>query len=252
MRILVCMKQVPDMAEAALRGDFSPDRETGTQGMNPADESALEWALQTKEALGGTVTALSMGPRRAESTLREAFSRGAEDAVLLSDARMAGSDSLVTARCLAAAVRMLGGFDLIVCGRRSADGETGQVGPMLAALLDVPCVPNCTAAEAGERLTARQLTETGTKIWTAGYPALLTFCEWSYRLRLPSLMGLRRARKAEVRSLGPEDLGLRPEDCGLAGSPTRVVRAQAQLIGARHCRMTDAQGLTEALEEVLP
>ena len=251
MRILVCMKQVPDMAEAALRGDFSPDRETGAQGFNPADESALEWALQAKSALGGSVTALSMGPKRAESTLREALARGADRAVLLSDPRFAGADSLVTARCLAAAVGKLGA-DLIVCGRRAADGETGQVGPMLAALLDIPCVPNCTAAEPGpDGVLARQLTETGTRVWRTGYPALLTFCEWSLRLRLPSLSGLRQARRAEVPVWGPADAGLDPDACGLAASPTRVVRTEAQSAGARACRRLDAEALADAVGEVL-
>ena len=117
MNVLVCLKQVPDTLEVKLRADFTLERDFVAQVMNPADESALEWALRVRDQRGGRVTVLSMGPRRAESTLREALSRGADEAMLLSDPRFAGSDTLVTAQCLAKAAEALGGFDLIACLR---------------------------------------------------------------------------------------------------------------------------------------
>ena len=140
MRMLVCMKQVPDTTEVKLGADYTLERDFVAQVMNPADESALELALQLQDKHGGEVTVLSMGPERAQSMLREALARGAHHAVLMTDRAFAGADTLITAACLCTAVRALGGFDLILCGRRAIDGETGQVGPMLASMLDLSLI----------------------------------------------------------------------------------------------------------------
>ena len=252
MRIIVCVKQVPDSLEVRLRDDYTLERDFVAQVMNPADESALEWALRVRDSKGGIVTAVSMGPARAESTLREALARGADKAALLTDPRFAGADTLITSRCLAAAVMALGGADLIVCGRRAADGETGQVGPMLASMLNIPCVVNAIRADAGETLTVEQLNEDGVKTWSCSYPALVTFCEWSYPLRLPTLIGLRRAQKADVRKLAPEALGLSPEACGIKASPTRVIRVEARTQGVRPCRYLEAAQCLEQLAGEYP
>ena len=252
MNILVCIKQVPDTTEVKLRADYTLERDFVAQIMNPADESALEWALSTRDRLGGKVTVLSMGPGRAESTLREALARGADQAVLLTDPRFAGADTLITARCLAAAWKTLGGFDVTACGRRAVDGETGQVGPMLASLLNIPCVANITQAEAAESLTVHQLTENGINVWQCGFPALITFCEWSCRLRLPTLLGLKKAQKQDITRLTPDALGLRAQDCGLQASPTRVVRVDARPSGVRPCRMMTAEQTMEALTGKYP
>ena len=252
MNILVCVKQVPDSLEVRLKADYTLDREFVAQVINPADESALEWALRARDRLGGSVTVVTMGPQRAESALREALARGADRAALLTDPRFAGADTLVTARCLKAAVEALGGADVIACGRRAVDGETGQVGPMLASMLDIPCVTHVIRAEAGASLVADQLTENGVNTWACGYPALLTFCEWSYRLRLPTITGLRRARQADIPRMTPEVLGLKPEDCGLRASPTRVRHVEARAVGARPCRYLDAAGCAQALADACP
>ena len=252
MNILVCLKQVPDTLEVKLRADFTLERDYVAQVMNPADESALEWALRVRDQRGGRVTVLSMGPKRAESTLREALSRGADEAVLLSDPRFAGADTLVTAQCLTKAIETLGGFDLIACGRRAADGETGQVGPMTASLLGIPCAVNLTRAEAGEQLTAWQLTEAEVKVWQCAYPALITFCEWSYRLRRPNLLGLRKARSAQVRVMTPDDLGLSASACGIKASPTRVIRVSAEESGVRPCHKGSVEEIMNALTAKCP
>ena len=252
MDILVCIKQVPDTTEVRLREDLTLERDFIARVMNPADESALEWALQTRDLIGGRVTVLSMGPPRAETTLREALSRGADRAVLLTDPRFAGADTLATAKCLAAAYRYLGGFDVVACGRRAVDGETGQVGPMTASILDIPCVTNITSAEADGDLTVRQLTEDGVRVISCAFPALITFCEWSLRLRLPTLMGLRSAQKAEVMTLTPDTLSLPAAECGLKGSPTRVVKVDARPVGVRPCRKMSVKEAMEALEQICP
>lgn len=252
LNILVCIKQVPDTTEVHLNDDFTLEREFVAQVMNPADESALERALQLRDQWGGQVTVLTMGPKRAEGTLREALSRGADKAVLLTDSRFAGADTLVTAHCLAKAVDALGGFDLILCGRRAVDGETGQVGPMLASMLDIPCCANVTAIEGNDPLTASQLTEDGVKQWEMKLPALVTFCEWSYRLRLPTLTGLRKARTAEVVKLTPDDLGIDAKECGLKASPTRVIHVSARPVGVRPCRKVSLKEAMDALYDRCP
>ena len=249
MRILICIKQVPDTTEVKLTGDLTLEREFVAQVLNPADESALELGLELKEKHGGTVTVLTMGPKRAEGMLREALSRGADEAVLMTSPRFAGADTLVTAHCLAEAEKALGGFDLILCGRRAVDGETGQVGPMVAALLERPCVVNATEGEIAEGcLRALQLTEAGSQEWKAPLPAVMTLCEWSHALRLPTISGLRRAAQADVRFCEPEDLGIDPATCGLKASPTRVTHISARPVGVRPCVKTSFAEVMKALE----
>ena len=249
MRILICLKQVPDTTEVKLTDDLTLEREFVAQVLNPADESALELGLKLKEKQGGTVAVLTMGPKRAEGMLREALSRGADEAVLMTSPRFAGADTLVTAHCLAQAVKALGGFDLILCGRRAIDGETGQVGPMVAALLNRPCVVNATEGEIEDGcLRALQLTEAGSLQWKAPLPAVMTLCEWSHALRLPTISGLRRAAQANVRICEPEDLGIDPADCGLRASPTRVTHISARPVGVRPCVKTSFAEVMKALE----
>lgn len=249
MRILICLKQVPDTTEVKLTDDLTLEREFVAQVLNPADESALELGLELKEKHGGIVTVLTMGPKRAEGMLREALSRGADEAVLMTSPRFAGADTLVTARCLAEAEKALGGFDLILCGRRAIDGETGQVGPMVAAMLNRPCVVNATEGEIEDGcLRALQLTEAGSLQWKAPLPAVMTLCEWSHALRLPTISGLRRAAQANVRICEPEDLGIDPASCGLKASPTRVTHISARPVGVRPCVKTSFAEVMKALE----
>lgn len=237
MRILVCLKQVPDTTEVKMSDSFTLERDFIAQIMNPADESALELALKLRDAHGGSVTVITMGPERSETMLQEALSRGANEAFHVTDRTFAGADTLVTAKCLKVAAEALGTFDLILCGRRATDGETGQVGPMLAALMNMACVVNATNIVADEgHLLVDQLTEDGIRTWEAQSPALVTMCEWSHRLRLPTIMGLRKARMAEVKVLNAKVLGLIPEQCGLKASPTRVVRVHARPVGVRPCK----------------
>ncbi len=248
LRILVCLKQVPDTTEVKLSSSLTLQRDFVAQVMNPADESALELGLQLRDMHAGHLTVITMGPARTETMLREALSRGADEAVQLTDPAFAGADTLVTAQCLTAAAKHLGGFDLILCGRRAVDGETGQVGPMMAAMLDIPCVANITgAAMENGMLEARQLTEDGVQTWQTPLPALVTLCEWSHRLRLPTLLGLKRAAAAPVRRYTPADLAI--ASCGLKASPTRVTRVSSSPVGVRPCKKISLESVIRALEE---
>ena len=255
MNILCLIKQVPDSLEVHMGSDLTLQRDFVAQVLNNADESAVELALQLRDQHGGTVTAMTMGPARAEGTLRELVARGVDHIALLTSPKCAGSDTLATARALAKTVEYLGPFDLILFGRRAADGETGQVGPMTAALLDIPCIANCVSAHLeGDTLCADQLTEDGNIHWQTKLPAAITMCDWSYALRLPTLMGLRKAKKADIRMLTPEEIGLDVQEAGLKGSPTRVVKASARPAGVRPTKKITVQEAVEIIRslEVVP
>ncbi len=226
LKIAVFLKQVPDTDEVRM------DEKTGTlirEGVgtviNPLDQNALELALSLRAAKGGSVTVVSMGPTQAELALREALALGADEAVLLCDRAFAGSDTWATARTLAAAVRKTGPYDLLLAGAKATDGETGQVGPETAAMMGLPFVSNVCAVEIrAEGLVASRSVEDGTERTRAPLPCLLTVVHEINEPSMPTLAGKMRARRAPVHVLSAADLGLNPEECGLAGSPTRVVR----------------------------
>ena len=139
LNIIVCIKQVPETQEVRLDPVTHTLKREGVKAIiNPFDLYALEEGLRVKDAQGGQVTVLTMGPPQAEEALREALGYGADGAVLLSDQKFAGADTWATALTLAKAIEKLGGADLIFTGKQAIDGDTAQVGPMLAAILDIP------------------------------------------------------------------------------------------------------------------
>lgn len=234
MKILVCVKQVPDSNEVALDGNYSLIRSNTNQKINLADEGALELALILKEQTGGEISVICMGKKSAEGMLRETVSRGVDGIYLINDPSFAGADTLATAHTLFAAIQKTGPYDLILCGRRSSDGETGQVGPELASLLGIPVITNVTKVVLeDETILATRLLEEGNEKLTCSLPALITLCEWSYSLRLPSLNGLKRARTSSLNRLSLADLTLSREQTGLAGSPTRVTRVKSNFTWLR-------------------
>jgi electron transfer flavoprotein beta subunit len=192
--------------------------------ISPLDRHALEEALRIKDSRGGRVTVLSMDTPAAWEVLRETLALGADRAILLSHPALAGADTLATARCLAAAIKRLGEFDLILCGAWSYHGNTGQVGPQVAELLGIAHVSFATKLEfvAPDRLRARSEWNGNYVIVEAGLPLLVTVTESINIPRHVSLMGIVRARDREVLQWGLENLGLSPEQVGLAGSPSRV------------------------------
>ena len=253
--ILVCMKAVPGTTQVQVDGQFRLQRNGVDLQWNIADESALEAANRLKD--GDTaITVLTMGPGKLEATLRELFARGADRAVLLTDPMMAGADTHATAAALAAAVKKLGSFDLILCGRRAIDGETGQVPGELAAALDLPCVSNVEALENGEEgLRLHRRLEDGIAFLEVRGAAVVSICEYAYPLRLPGIMALRRAKNKQVELLSGADLDLQSENCGLKGSLTRVTAMEAKFPGLRRgikvCNITEgARNLASFCREV--
>ena len=219
----------------------------GTPGrtLNPADEAALAAALHHRTT--GKVTVLSMAPKSCEAGLRELLARGADKAVLLCDSHFAGSDSYATSGILAEAIRQLGPFGLIFCGRRAIDGETGQVPPALGTKLGLPCVTNVLDMEPRSDgiLHCRRLLEEGVEHLACQTPAVLSLCEYSYPSRAPSLSDLRRAKGKQVEHLDAAALGIDPSACGLAGSPTRVEQASPHTSGLRRVTQLDLDTFVE-------
>jgi electron transfer flavoprotein beta subunit len=227
VNIIVSIKQVPETSNVRM------DEKTGTmvrEGVesiiNPLDLYAIEAAIQLKEQHGGQVTVISMGPRNAEKAVREAMAMGCDAGVLVSDRSFAGSDTHATSYCLSRAIAKLAPFDLILMGVRATDGDTGQVGPGVAAFLGLPL---CTYASrilavGGGKVTVERLVEAGYETLRLPLPCLLTVGKDIGYPRLPTLRGKQRARKAEVRIWGPADLDVDAAMLGLEGSPTRVVK----------------------------
>ena len=251
-RILVCVKLVPAAAEVEMDGQFRLKRDGANLQVNIADLSAVEAALRMKaETPGREVTVLSMGPGKAEQTLKELFALGVDRVILLSDRALAGADSLATARALAAASSHLGGFDCIFCGRRAMDAETGQIPGQLAAALNIPAVTNVQQVSAQEEILCERRLENGAARLQVATPCVLSLCEYVYTLRLPSIMGRRRAKDKQVEVLTAADVGLDIEECGLSGSKTKVIHVDTKAPGLRKCQYCDSKTLTEKIREVV-
>lgn len=227
MHVVVCIKQVPDAKNVRIDPDTHTLVRQGVDAIiNPFDLFAVEAALRLKDACGARVTAVTMGPPQAEEALRDTLSRGVDDALLLSDRAFAGADTWATAGTLAAAVRKIGDVDLIFCGKQAVDGDTAQVGPELATILDIPyatLVKDFELLEGGH-LKAVRRTDEGTEIWKLPLPALVTVLRDVGNPRVPSLKHKMRAKKADIPVWGHGDLGLDPDAVGLSGSYTQVVR----------------------------
>ncbi|MHB8897712.1 MAG: electron transfer flavoprotein subunit beta/FixA family protein [Thermoguttaceae bacterium] len=267
---IVCVKQVPDTANVtaeAMKEDGTVNRAALPTIFNPEDLHALETALEIKEKHGGTVTALTMGPPKAGDVLRDCLFRGADRAILLTDRRAAASDTLATSYILSQAIRTIGKFDFVFCGRQAIDGDTAQVGPQTAEKLGIPQVTYLEELVSldGNVARIRRNVGNGWEIVEAPLPMLVTVVETANHPRPQAARRVMRFKKArlpselamEVRRDMPDasdaerqaevdrrmaalaqarypieqwDLDTIKADlnrCGLAGSPTKVFRVQA-------------------------
>lgn len=228
MEIVVCLKQVPTAGTVSIDPRTGALRRESQPGVtNREDLCALEEALLLKERLGGGVTVLSMGPPQAEMVLREALAMGADRAILLCDKAFAGSDTLATSCVLAQAVRKLGSFDLILCGKQTSDGNTAQVGPELAEHLGLPQVTSVQRLEVFPgRAVAERALEAGLQWVETDLPAVITVNRSINVPRQASVQAVLTAcREREVTVWKAGDLGIDAGSVGFLGSPTRMVAA---------------------------
>ena len=228
MKIIVCVKQVPDTTEVRIDPvTHTMVREGVPSILNPEDGNALEEALRLRDSCPDTrVTVLTMGPPQAQAVLRECLAMGADEAVLLTDRAFAGADTWATANAIASAIRALGGADLVLVGRQAIDGDTAQVGPQIAERLGLPqvtYVQRLTAVQPGLLQVERQL-EQVYEVLEVHTPALLSAVKALNTPRCLSVLGICLAYEKEIRVLSVQDLDITPEDTGLTASPTKVWR----------------------------
>ncbi len=226
MKIVVCIKQVPDTTDVRINPETNTLIREGVESIiNPFDLYAIEEAVRLKEEHGGEVTVISMGPPQVESALREAISLGADGAVHLCDRAFAGADTWATSYALARGIRKIGDYDLVICGKQAIDGDTAQVGPGIAVGLDIPQLTYVKKIEeAGEgKIRVQRMTEEGYQVMEGDLPILLTVVKEINEPRLPSLKGKMKAKKAEITTWTAADIEAETELIGLDGSPTQVV-----------------------------
>ncbi len=227
MNIIVCIKQVPGTTEVKIDPGTNTLVRSGIKNIiNPFDTYALEEGVRLREKHGGKVTVITMGPPQAEEALREAISLGADDAILLSDRDFAGADTLATACTLSAAVRRIAAFDLIICGRQTVDGDTGQVGPEMAEMLGIPLLTYVSGIQeiTPPVMRVRRMVEDGYETVESPLPALITVSKEINAPRLPSLRGMMKSKSAQITVWTATDLGVDKALVGLAGSATKVVK----------------------------
>jgi electron transfer flavoprotein beta subunit len=237
IHIIVCIKSVVRSAPGGVTV-----RQPENSELNPFDRPAIEAALSLTEPVEGRVTALSMGPPVAGTALAEAQAMGVDRCILVSDPALAGSDTLVTARVLAAAIDSLKPFDFLFFGARTSDSDTGQVGPQTAAVLNLPFVSGVTDARAqNSHWQVERTMDDWAEQWEVQPPAAFSIHPKAFPPRPTSLIGVAEAYdRPRLESLGLEALNLLPEKVGLVGSPTRVASME-KIKRSRHCEIIEGE-----------
>lgn len=255
MNIVVCIKQVPETTEV----DF--DEETGRlkrEGVaaviNPFDEYAIEEALSIREKHGGKVHVVTMGPPWAADALKDAVAMGADEAWIVTDRVFGGADTWATSYTLAKAIEHMGDVDLIICGLKTTDGDTGQTGPEMAEHMDIPhvCyVSEVSGIEDGVMTLKRNLDD-GVETLKAPLPLLITVSKDINQPRLATLRGRLKAKKALIHEITNKELRLPLDEIGLEGSFTRVVKIfEPEVHEAGEVVKGSAEELAEAILQKL-
>ena len=225
MKIIVCIKQVPDPEHAKMDEKSGTVVREGVELMvNPFDLYAVEEGLRLKEKMGGEVIAISMGPPQAETALREVIGMGVDRGILLTSRDFAGADTWATSYTLSKACEKIENYDLIICGKQAIDGDTAQVGPGVAAQLGIPQITFVRKIdEINEKnIKAERLVEGGYEVISSPMPLLITVVKEINEPRLPTLKGRLNAKKAEIAHWGPEEIEAEKDKIGINGSPTKV------------------------------
>ncbi|MGL5435164.1 MAG: electron transfer flavoprotein subunit beta [Lachnospiraceae bacterium] len=257
MKILVCVKQVPDTTEVKIdpvKGTLIRDGVPSI--LNPDDANALEAALEIKDKTPGTTVAvITMGPPQAQYMLRECMAMGADEAYLLSDRAFGGADTCATSTTIAAGIKKIGTYDIIFAGRQAIDGDTAQVGPQVAQRLDIPVVTYVekVTLEEGRAIVHRQM-EDGYEVIEVQTPCLLTAVKELNEPRYMSVGGIMDAYQKEISIWDHIAADLDPADCGLNASPTQVFRSftpppkgKGEMLSGTVCQMCTS--LVEKLKD---
>ncbi len=229
VKIVACIKQVPDTTDVSIDPETRTLVREGVESItNPFDEYAVEETLLTREKYGGEVHVITMGPPQAIEVLKNALAVGADFAYLISDNAFAGADTWATAYTLAQAIKKIGSVDLVICGKQAIDGDTAQVGPGVATQLGIPQLTYVSKVREidleNKKIVVERMLEDGKEIIESSLPALITVVKDINEPRLPSLLGIKKAAKAEIPTWTIQDLPVDKAKCGLEGSPTEVVR----------------------------
>jgi electron transfer flavoprotein beta subunit len=257
LKILIPIKQVPETSSVKIDETSGTMIREGTESIvNPLDLYAIEAGLKLKEEYGGSITVISMGPQTAEKVIKEAVSMGCDNGMLLTGKEFAGSDTWATSYTISETIRNLSDYDLIICGERATDGDTGQVGPGIASMLDVPLatyVSRIESADAGY-IVVERLIETGYEKLRLKLPALITVTKEIGSPRLPTLRGKQRAKVTSIPNLSAESAGIDKSKIGLNASPTRVSKIETPKI-TREGKVikvsSDSESISEACDELV-
>jgi len=267
LNIIVTVKQVPDthnISGEAMKEDGTVNRAMLPTIFNPEDLNALEEALKVKDKLGGKITVITMGPPKAVDVLKDSLYRGADEAILISDRKFAGADTLATSYSLKCAIEKIGKYDLIFCGRQAIDGDTAQVGPQIAEKLKINQVTNIINVEevTHSSITLRRQTEYGQEIVRSNFPVLITVTSETNEPRFPSakrVMMFKNITKKEteesydetylnteeerpkkyITEWTAESIGAHDMKIGLSGSPTKVKHIEKVVLTSNNKNMQD-------------
>lgn len=253
MKIIVLVKQVPGTDSVKLDPVTGVMVRTGKDVIiNPLDENALAEAIRIKNTYPDvTITAVSMGPVSAMKAIKEAIAMGADDGVLVSGREFAGSDTIATAKVIAAAIKTTGNFDMILCGERATDGETGQTAAMIAHYLDIPAQTYVSGVEVLEDgVVVKRTVESGFERVQVTFPVLVSVNKDISDTGFPTLSGKLKAKQVQVPMLGNAELGLDKSELGLTGSPTRVVKIFSPKL-SRDTVMAKANGTMQPIDELM-
>jgi len=228
MNIMVCIKQVPGTNKVEVDSVTGVLKRDGVDSkMNPYDLYAIETAMKLKEAYGGTVKVITMGPPQAEAVIKEAYSLGADEGYLITDRAFAGADVLATSRAISQGINTAGDYDIIICGKQSTDGDTAQVGPEVSEWLSLSSVTNVTKVIEADKntITVERQTPTSEQVLKLKFPCLISVEKDIYIPRLPSYLKKKATADRKITYITLKDLEDNdPAGYGLNGSPTQVQR----------------------------
>jgi len=233
LNIVACVKQTPDTAATLTVQGGKVSWGDAPLVINPWDEYAVEQALKTKEAHGGKVTAICLGPEQAKEALKHALAMGCDEAILVSDPGFEGVDSLVVSKALAAAIQKIGAIDLVFCGRQAVDSETGLMGAQVARRLGWPSLSLVAAVAAldpaGKTITVERMLDEGRQVVRSPLPAVVSVTKEINEPRYPSFMGIRKASKAEIPVWSASAIGLDPAPAGVLSWPELIAPPKVEI-----------------------